>query len=559
MVASLVVVNVLANTVLAPRLSDEERKVSWDFVWTLLPGRVHLYGFRMSDRTDSDRWRLELDEVSAWIELDGLFRKQLVIGSAEATGGRFLIEKHPEPRDSSGEPSDPSNKWLVRLRWVDIRPVSSVCMWDACVEGPGHVRGGFELAPLDRFHVDPSSFEPNGGAVRIGDVTVAEDVQGRLEVTISEVDIPSTDDLEHFAHVDADASLRADLPSLPALLESMPDRGRPEAGAGDVELELVVRDGVIQPESELRGSVAGAAFPVGEHRAWVAGRIEGKVADQEVTLRLASGRATARTEQADEMQLEIGALSAELGGISPDLTNPELTPRVTVRVREGILSDARFVAPWLPGALVPVRGTGAIQGSARWRPDSGALEARLDLRGNDWVWRVESVRVETALSIHGELSLPAEGRMSLAGSRVRLSELSVRESEEDVREWWGNIAVGEALEVEGARLAHPLTLHLRDAKPVLALLEAAADPPDLLQRVAEMENMRGRMHLVVPRGEAPVRLEEVSLSGDGLDIEGWIRFGSEAEYSLYFDAGLLSLGVVREGGSTSFHPFGAGM
>ena len=560
LVASLVVVNVLANTVLEGWLSDEERKVSWDFAWTLLPGRVHVHGFRMSDRTDSDRWRLEIDEVSAWIELDGLFRQQLVIGSAEASGGRFLIEAHPEPREGSSDgDSDTSDMWLIQLLWADIRPVESVCLFDACVEGPGHVRGGFELAPLERFHVGPSSFEPNGASVRIGETTVAEDVQGRLEVTISEVDIQSTDALGHFEHVDANARLTADLPSLPSLLESMPERGRPDAGDGEVELELAVRDGVVQSDSQLRGSITGAAFRIGDHRAWVAGRIEGTVADGEITLGLRGGRATARTTQAEDMQLEIGDLSAELSGLSADLAHPSLTPRVSVRAKEGLLSDARFVAPWVPGALEPERGTGAVRGSARWRPDTGALDARLDFRGNDWVWRVESVVVKTALVVRGELSMPGDGRLSLAGSRVQLRELSVSESEEDVRDWWGRLAVGEALEVQDARLAHPLTVRVRDARPVLALLEATADPPDLLQRVAEMEGMRGGAQLVVPRGGAPVRLEELSLSGDDLDVEGWIRFGREVEYSLYFDAGLLSLGVVRRGGGTSFHPFGAGM
>ena len=60
----LVAVNVFINTGLLPRLAapiPERTKLSWDRAWTLVPGVVHVRGFKLWKHTRGTVWSLEAD------------------------------------------------------------------------------------------------------------------------------------------------------------------------------------------------------------------------------------------------------------------------------------------------------------------------------------------------------------------------------------------------------------------------------------------------------------------------------------------------------------------
>lgn len=551
----IVAYNVLLNaSVLPSRLSDEERVVTWDFAWAILPNRIHVSGFRIEELTGSLHWSLDLDEAVFWLDLGALTGKEFHPTSLEAHGVDFALARRPPPLDT--EPPDPQKKrWHIWLEWVELAGVRSVCIFEACVRGDARVRGGFRLQPVRWFEVGPAALYVDGERVELDGVPVAEELEGVVRVTLRRVSVPSVEGLDHFRYLDSDVDLHAVVPRVERL-SGAAGSSKPSAGRAEVRVRAQVREGVLTEETRIDGSVRGIALPSDDHLTWLGGPVRARVRAGKLGVRFGPGQLRARTREAREMQLSSDRLRIAWAGIPANLSELRVLPTVRASVSEGEV-DAAFATPWLPSVLAPQAGHGPLSGEARFDADSGTyrVRARSNLEGVTIVVPPARLRANVRVEVR---AVRRGDRLDVNGTRIHLSDTVVQGSEENVRDWWGRLHFTEPVDRrDDERIANRVRVRARDAMPVLAILEATDDPPDIAQRLLEMQGLEGSAIAHLGNG---VEFREIDLSGDGIDLEGWFAVRDErTQYRLYFDAGIPSLGIVRDDDGVSFHPFGIGM
>ena len=549
-------VNVVINSRLLPRaLSSGERVVEWDFAWTILPNRVHVSGFHMEDRTRSLHWRLDVDDASFWLDLGALLDRQFHVTSLDVRGARFDVSKREDPAESSERDRD-KKRWQVWLEWVDIAGARSLCVLGTCLRGDARVRGGFRLQPLEWFEVGPAALYVDGDRVEIDGATAADELDGVLRVELSRVEVAETEGIQHLRHANVESDLSATIPSFSTLAGAL-GASEPSGGHGSMRLRLHVREGRLTDRTAIDARVEELLFTLDEHVAVLGGPIHGEVRDESLHVVLEPATLTVRTTDADEPQLETDSLRVRWSGLGADLAAPAVDAVLRFRVPTGRV-DAPLFAPFLPRVLEPRAGRGSFSASGRWDVASKSYDVRLRSTIRGVAVTVEPAELRTRVEVDARVRKRG-WRKDLDGTRIELVDLSVRESEEDARGWRGVILFGPALDRrEDEKIANRVQIRARDAGPILALLEASEDPPDIAQRLLEMEGLTGTADAYLGGGDAAFR--EIHLSGDGLEIEGWIEMQqSGARYSLTFDAGLLSLGIERDGDGVSFHPLGIGM
>ena len=552
----LAAVNVVINSRLLPRaLSDEDRIIEWDFAWSVLPNRVHVSGFHIEERTKSLHWQLDLDETSFWLDLGALFDKGFHVTSLEASGASFDVSPREHPAEE--EPRDRDKKrWQVWLEWVELADVRSICLMGTCVLGDSRVRGGFRLQPVEWFEVGPAALHVDAGSIEHEGAVVADALEGVIRVRMSRVDVAETDGVQHFRYTDVDTDLSAEIPSVSTLADAF-GASEPSGGEGRVRLRLHAREGTLTEQTSIDASVRGLLFTLDDHVVVISGPIHGRVRDDALHVALDPGTLRARTSDADEPQLETDRLRVSWQGLGKNLASPTFDAVLRFSVPSGRIETPVF-GPFLPDVLAPHAGRGSFRANGRWDVASRAYDVRLRASMRGVAVTVAPARLRTRLELDARIRKRG-WRKDLEGTRIELTDLTVRESEEDVTGWHGEILFGGPLDRrDDETIANLVRVRARDARPILALLEASEDPPDIAQHFLEMEGLSGTAHAYL--GGGGVAFREIDLEGEGLDIEGFIEMErSGARYSLHFDAGLFSLGIERDGDGVSFHPFGVGM
>jgi hypothetical protein len=166
-VAYLAAGNLLVATPLLERLLDrkpEKRRVEWDRAWTVVPGRVHLRGFRLRVQNRPTQWLLTLDRATATIDLPALTRRGFHLTSLDGDGLTFRLRRRldtrPEtgaaqeaappipglanpparpPEEVYGRPEGPG--WRIELDRVTVTGVREIWIDEHRVTGDGRLTG----------------------------------------------------------------------------------------------------------------------------------------------------------------------------------------------------------------------------------------------------------------------------------------------------------------------------------------------------------------------------------------------------------------------------------
>ena len=384
------------------------------------PGRARVRDLRVRDRDLEAEWAFELEDARISFSVLGLLRRRLHVTSLSGSGARFRARNRLTPRDARDtervsrfppirgfadpprldpterKPPPTGKEWTIRVDDLEVIALRELWVNAYRYVGEGRLTGAFFLQPKVHAEIVRAQLTTEGGRLRTGEDSLAEDVKATIRAKVE-----PWDPREH-----------------PGSRMVRFVSGNAEATARLADMDLINR---------LLGDLAGTRFERGGGALAVRGKVERGVAAGSVDLdapRLAlrivdvgfRGRLAARANFSDLDLLKGGA---RLTGGHLNLTDASVS---------GTGDGAR---PWwmrvtlLPGRLRPARGvllSGAVSARARdGRPFlalvqglPGWLEKRFDVEGLAGRARVQlgesSVSIERLTARAGDFRIDGEYR-----------------------------------------------------------------------------------------------------------------------------------------------------
>ncbi len=301
-VVALELVYVAAAKVLLSKLpslaSYEALQVTYSDAGSWFPGRAWVRDFVVSGHDSNIQFEVRVKEARVTVSLLDLFSKHFHATEAITSGVEFRMRHNVEklegqerriaafptirgyagppvyPEVPDGPPGPPEDAWLIELERVTAQ-VNDVWVLEYHYAGNGTAKGGFFLNPGRAFHLRPSEFTWEGGALLVGDTPVAREARGvvRSEIHLDDVQaiqgMNFTDDVK----VEMDLRLqRGELDFLNVYAGSLPIA----APKGDYSLELGLRaeQGRLLDGNRVRWTFDDVSFAAAKTRVVSSGTLE---------------------------------------------------------------------------------------------------------------------------------------------------------------------------------------------------------------------------------------------------------------------------------------------
>lgn len=169
---------------------------------------------------------------------------------------------------------------------------------------------------------------------------------------------------------------------------------------------------------------------------------------------------------------------------------------------------------------------------------SDLFTGEFDLTGSQLgaLIRGEEIRTDLTLDVEMQSRDVTSQRFDVAGTRVRFEDTRWidDDSAERNRGWWGELRVTQGQVTMGRPLELDaiVELKLRDTRPLVHMLGETKRIVQWFERVLEIPDVRGSAR--VRLGSDGMRFDSIKITGDGLLIEGLMRFGEAGEYALLY-------------------------
>lgn len=598
-VATAVIATYPVFTTLALSCGWVERWISGDDVkvevdnpaWTLWPGTVHAKAIRVYVNGNT-QMTLSVADATVDVALMELLNRRFHANSLRADDIRFRLRTRvpasrkdapyvaafppmPELPGDTGivreddkkkekeDDEDDSKKWTVRIDDIDAS-MSELWFLQYRYQGHGRVRGGFMKGPK-RFLVDNSIQELAPGTLSFGEKQViSQNLRGHVRGRIPEVTPEGLGVLGIFGVVDADIELDGDLVSL-AHLGAYVDDLRVEAGAGPLTIRLGMQAGKLNPSTTIR-------FKTNDVR--VLGDGWGIQSDAELAAFVGAAEHVTAGNPGELPRLraraKLSTLSWAEGTSSPftlQLHNHEESAALSARQidRHTTLGDFRLGFPAitsndlddLDNLLGPKRRIDANSGQLRGNllltlSKRGSLEGPLRLRFDGASVDFLGLSVGGDGRLEGWLDVDPRARAAAIGKlSAELREVTLRAGDAHVRNWWMRLesprvsAVGWPPE----RLTADLSIVAKDAEPILVALAKKDEIPDVVAKVANLDDIRADARLRKRPGVFDIVLDDVE--SDVVDLSGRVLLERKHNrVALVVGGKRLSLGIYRNGGDT---------
>jgi hypothetical protein len=579
----------IATGLLARAVSWDPDTVTLDYdrAWTLWPGQVTVHGYRLRGQDSVLEYSVEVDRGDLWVDLLALFDRKFHATRVRAEGYalRVRLKRTAAEADAGGMGNLPAippyvdppllpigaprpavddahyDLWTAHLEDIDAS-VREVWIDGVRVTGEGRVRGAFYFRPLRMVQVGPLALDVKRVEATVLGAPVAENLQGRIDVTLGAVARPGDAAAETFLRaLDGGVALEGLLPADGlAALASRRAPVRIADASGQVTARARIHHGVVMPGSRLRAATEHLVLGSrdGLFSAAVGGQLFGEVRGTRargpmatVRIVLSSGAASIATA-APGLLLDEGWL--ELRPLSADLTRATRFPGAEGRVRARLPDLVRLQpAASRAGALVVDGGHGTLRAGLAVEPDtSSKLDLVVDARDaaarlERWELAAGSARIRADLAVtaggaaRGSLQVDAERAearseaLRYAGDVALRAKLLRSDDGPDVRAEDVALRTHGTVRRRGATSAARAAVHLpalvlEDGKPLRVEGSAKVALDDL--RV--LQGLRGH-NLQLGRGAGSV---EASFGYDGqaqvlagaavFDARGGARWGGVA-------------------------------
>ncbi|MDX1384942.1 MAG: hypothetical protein R3190_14915, partial [Thermoanaerobaculia bacterium] len=262
--------NVILNTgVLDPVINNKPEKllVEWESGYTLLPGVVHIEGFRVRGQSKSVQWQCRLRSGDFRLSLLPLIRKRVRIHSGDGRDFEFwaarrlaedgsdagmkphlpVIEGLHNPPDPRPEDLYPPrerrrrNPWRIDAGGIVLAGAVDIWLGRLRMAGSGEVGGHVDFTVGGDLELPEILFDLDGAQVGFRSQGLAQDVHLDVTGSMSRVNLRETRGSEIFRHLTADIALSEGyVPSLAALGAFLPAKGLMSdlEGSGTLALRL---------------------------------------------------------------------------------------------------------------------------------------------------------------------------------------------------------------------------------------------------------------------------------------------------------------------------------
>ncbi len=403
LIASFVGVNVYLNTEYLPRLIGAMRPglaLQYEFAWTIWPGTVHVENLSLRGEEPGFSWQLEVRRASASANLSSLTGDVMRVDSLSLSGVRAKVRPKLHPLQATPErlahlpflpgeaPSDvlaegPSlppdqrralDPWRIeveKMRVHDLRELwIDVFRFEGRVDASGSV--SLDAGRVARF----GSTEVNlrDGQLSIEGQVAAKQLRGEADVSLGPVDLYEARGLAHFATASGQASVEAQVQDL-GFLREIPGLPVPlvlEGGHGPVKARIAVKEGQVQPASEVEWSSDSVQVHLDgfDGEGAVSLRAVAEFVDGEPRTRMRANLAGARLGRPDQpLLMKSEAIALELDAPNLDLHRLSSFPEDLVAAW----------AKWPARLKLEAPTTSGQQRALQWWASFGKIDTELDL------------------------------------------------------------------------------------------------------------------------------------------------------------------------------------
>jgi len=183
-VVYLVGVNLFINSDLLPGLvapHPERTRISWERAWTVVPGLVHVRGFKLRSHSRGTVWTLEVDRARAFFNIFALPFRTVHIVAPRAGGIDFVLGTADTvlPRKKKKKPG-----MKIRISYARAVGIRSMKIGEMALDGPIRAGGSFSTQARGPLRMKGAWLVVDSTTLRRGEETLASDlrIDGRASI-----------------------------------------------------------------------------------------------------------------------------------------------------------------------------------------------------------------------------------------------------------------------------------------------------------------------------------------------------------------------------------------
>jgi hypothetical protein len=539
----------------------ERLLLRFEHAWTPLPGLVFIEGFSIVGQDGPIRWSVEVPRIRTWISLSSFALRTLRTYGVTGEGGRVAVERveallevAPEKMaselatEATPEPSKRS-PFKFDFHGIDLEGLERLSLFDYSYEGLLSVGGAFALTPGQRLRIGSGLIAFERGRVLLEGRELSRQLEGEIDASI-DTWLPQQEGPERlFDLLSADVRLGGVLEDASFLRYYLRSISwlKLLGVSGEFAVDAKIRDGAFEAPTHVglkatsMGAGLGDAYVArgsGE-ASWAVEEGPGdpslsmnfelhdyRAFDQLRDFPVARGRLLRMT--ADSRDLELRKVFSDISDLSAtlDLSKVEVT-------------DLRFINNFVPASaeLEITSGAASLEAKLHVSTRHAAPESFVRLAGQNTQGRFGNTRLSGDFEIEARLKDHEKGATAfrIAGTRVAFSKVNVvRKDRRKLSDWKGQLLLREGvLRSEGAVVfSGDAELELDDARPVLAVLAVNSRIARLIERAANMRDLKGQCSFAL--GPEHFELANLELKSSDLDLLGRLRFIGKSRQLLAF-------------------------
>ena len=574
----------------------EKTNISWDSAATYLPGFATVKGFTLRSQTPRDQVYVHVAEADARISLIKLAFKTIHIRDVDAKGVDFRYrERLDSPRRNEAEegpleppvnfefypeipgfsnPPDPKPEdlyprkkkkrpWTIRITDADVEGPVKVALNEFRLEGEGSVGGGVTVKPRKTITIHRGRLGLDAITVSVGPEVVTDNLSITSDLQFGTFPAKGAKLSDVIGNISGTLFVAGRLGDKAAVSQEITP-GITTFGAGTIAANLRFKNGILRAGSEY--SLQSDAFHVmimgldANGSASVSGDTVKDGGEHLTSLKVAFGDFEFVAPDDDHPAITGTGLemTARWNGFSVAGTVP--ASHVEVVVPSAQVHDVSAFNGLIPGdsTLSLQSGTGEVE--ARLEVKDRIAVGTLDLVAEEIVLEAKDVPIYGDLEVHASLKegdLPAKS-FDLSGTTIRLDdivdqELSERKQKKteswfcDVELQQGTVTFGKPMTARGR-----LGLKMHDTRPLVAMLKDLGVELKALSLMPNVKGIDGTMG--VDFGKGYIEVEDLNLTGKGLEVLGWIHIrDKKANGRLFTKYGIVAAGVALDEGKAKVH------
>ncbi|MEP7052260.1 MAG: hypothetical protein ABJB12_17980 [Pseudomonadota bacterium] len=245
--------------------------------WTVIPGRVHVRGVRVTFQDHNVQFSIDMRRGFVVLALRELTQRSFHALHLRGEGVAFRMRNRIDPW-SKHEPwvgalapipefASPAvyeayvpeppildaqyNLWKLRFDDVDVG-VAELWSQQFRFQGSGRARGTFQLKPARELWVGPATLDLSPGVLSAGTYRIAPGLHGHVDCTVHRFDVRTVQGLEPLHYISA--HVRLDSPALDpqvyALFGADPAT-KVSSGSGSLHVDVQTQHGIFTPQSRI--------------------------------------------------------------------------------------------------------------------------------------------------------------------------------------------------------------------------------------------------------------------------------------------------------------------